>query len=225
MILVRARMGLTLVAAVCGAGLLVSACGSDNTGPGGGTPVQYQGAALGDGVAGGVLVTTGPGSTASGTITLVGHPAVALTGSYSAQQLTLTGGGYSLTGSAVSGNFSGPTGGGDYELQRVDASIVTLCGNFSGSDARTAAPDSGSVVMLVSRNTLAIGGLLGVAGSGYGNPVDGALRSNNHLTFSSNTNSGAIFAADGSLADSTSASGTYQRASNVGTWQAARCGS
>ncbi len=87
---------------------------------------------------GGLLEQAAEGG-AEGTITF-DSGVVDLTGTFAGGVLTLSGGGYQLSGSlsggAISGTFTGPNGSGTFTVQPTASGAVQVyCGTYSGADA------------------------------------------------------------------------------------------
>jgi len=128
--------------------------GSSGTTPTTGGPV-FRGTLTGKGESGIVDVTLptgakiaslGPlageaaGSTVVATVNLGGGKTFSLTGTWddATKTLTITGNGYSLTGtltgSTLSGMYTGPNGGGSFALQAaVSGAVNVYCGTYMGS--------------------------------------------------------------------------------------------
>ena len=80
----------------------------------------------------------------NGTINLGNGKTVTLTGTYDSASgtVSLTGGGYTLTGKltggTLSGTYTGPNGTGSFALQStVSGAVVVFCGTYTGTSAGT----------------------------------------------------------------------------------------
>lgn len=83
-----------------------------------------------------------PGNVVNGTINLGNGKTVTLTGTFDSVSgtVTLSGGGYTLTGKLVggtlSGTYTGPNGAGSFALQStVSGAVAVYCGTYTGSSA------------------------------------------------------------------------------------------
>lgn len=113
---------------------------------------------------------------ATGTVSIGGGAAVAITGSVEGGTLTMTGGGWTLNGSLLNGmlvgTFTGP-GGITGSLSAVASAegspAKTYCGYFEGSDLTTDPPEavSGTFSLVIAGDVL-----LGTAVSDGGNVID-----------------------------------------------------
>ncbi len=158
---------------VLGTGLMLAACkgGTSTTGPTAGPTGSFKGTLVGANVSA-VLTVTLPGSTASapahrvrfsivrtanaaaapisvtGTLAIVGDGSFSLSGTYDPSanpQLTVTGGGYTITGTytatngVFSGSFSGPGGtSGQWTVSAGGGTAVSVyCGTYGGSASGT----------------------------------------------------------------------------------------
>ena len=83
-----------------------------------------------------------PANAVNGTLNLGNGKIVTLTGTYDSTTgtVTLSGGGYTLTGKLVggtlSGTYTGPNGGGSFAVQStVSGAVAVYCGTYTGSSA------------------------------------------------------------------------------------------
>ncbi len=125
-----------------------SSSGTSGTPAGAGT--TYKGTFTGAGNDGGAISVTVAAPTTTtktvhilavqqvtGTVKVSGGAAVTVTGTFDdvTKQLTITGGGYSFTGTAttagVTGTYTGPKGAGNFTVL-AGASATPYCGSFSG---------------------------------------------------------------------------------------------
>jgi hypothetical protein len=124
----------------CGGGS--STGGSSGTGPPGAAGTTFEGTiAGGDGTSGAFFVTIQPDPSVSGTLNTAAGTSNTLAGTYdsSTNNLSVSGGGFTLTGAisegVLSGAYTGPNGssGGFSALNATQTSVTPYCGTFSGS--------------------------------------------------------------------------------------------
>jgi hypothetical protein len=153
--------------------LILGACGDDSNDDDGGTQtsVEYAGV-FGSPTGAGRLafgtdfasLRSGPALRApidlTGTMDFISGSVVSLSGTLDGAELSLSGGGYALTGIAngdvISGSFTGPDGeAGSFSATLIPdgVAITTLCGEYFGSDAGVfslnLAPDRNGGVIIV----------------------------------------------------------------------------
>jgi hypothetical protein len=208
----RPLAGLTLLTA-----LALAACKS-TTSPAAATPTgSYKGTVVGS-IHSGVLNVTFASAGASavtGTYVITAGSSVPLTGTYGAgsnPQISVTGGGYTITGTYAgasdqfSGSSTGPAGdNGQWAVSGDAATVKVFCGTYAGS-----ATGTWNVV-------LDKGGHLSGATSG-GDQLVGTYTSgsspNTAITFSGGSASGNLNPTTGA------GSGTWVKGSASGTWTA-----
>jgi hypothetical protein len=224
---------LACVLAAGAAGCSSSSTGSDGssgssgatTNPTGGT--TYKGTFTGKGNDGGSIdVTVASATTAakdlhpltvlqvSGTVKPSGGAAVAVTGTFddATKQLTITGGGYSFTGTAtsdgVTGTYTGPKGTGNFSVL-TGSSATPYCGTFAG--------DASGIWNFVVNGSSLSGSA--IDSQGNGDTLTGSVTGG---SVSITTKNGST--ATGSISGTT-ANGTYANGAVKGTWTGtAGCG-
>jgi hypothetical protein len=134
-------------AMACGSGELNVGYPTANSGGGGGSSVgtaaSYAGAMADSLKHGAIIVTVSSSETVSGSLTFVGGPTVPLTGTVdtASQQLTASGGGYSLTGftfnGTLQGSYTGPNTRGDFAAASdslTGMSHTVFCGTYTSTN-------------------------------------------------------------------------------------------
>jgi len=165
----------------------------------------------------------------SATLTIIGGGTVTLTGSYNSPNLTLSGSGWTFTGTmsngVVSGTFTGPTDAGGFQaMSSPQGSPATLyCGTVSGT--HNGQSTSGSFTLIAGSGVFLIvpgGGVILPRGTYTGNTLDS-------YSAQVSAEGGTITLTVQGTLSASSASGTYSvrhaDASNeTGTWQSTACG-
>lgn len=148
------RPGLKLVAALstlafvtaCGSGMLDASrppVVTPSGGGGGGATAAYTGAIADSLHRGALAITVSGASSASGLLTFVGGPTVPVTGSADSatSSITVTGSGYTLTGTThsgtVQGTYTGPSGSGFFAAAADTLTQMThasYCGTYTSTN-------------------------------------------------------------------------------------------
>ncbi|HXI21116.1 MAG TPA: hypothetical protein VNH46_08530 [Gemmatimonadales bacterium] len=163
-------------------------------------------------------------SSVTGTLKFNGLPAIQLTGTYESTTgaLTLSGGGYSFTGtfdgqSSVQGTFTGPNGasGG---FATTETSSSSTASNYCGSYARNDLSDAGTFSVVISGSSILGRWASSVDGSTGG--LSGSVSGNNITINVSPAGTVATGTRSG-----TTISGTFTdpNSGGSGTWQGAVC--
>lgn len=226
-----------LAACLC-AGLMmlsVAACSSSSSGSNGATDggspnatpngtTTYKGTFAGPGEGGSIEITVTSGGTTAqdlhtlsgvqqvtGTVHVSGGSSITVTGTFdpATNQLSVTGGGYTFSGTAssngVTGSYQGPKGSGSFSVL-TGASVTPYCGTFAG-DA------TGVWNMVVSGSTIT-----GTAmdDKGHGDQLTGTVDASGNISMTTKNGSNA----PGKITGNT-ASGTWQNSAGnaKGTWQ------
>jgi hypothetical protein len=236
-----ARLRLAALSLALVPALLLTACGSDPAAPS--TSTSFDGVIASGSLSGSLSFTVaataldvqsapsaataaGPSFavgdvTVTGSLTLDGSPAISLSGTYntSTHALSLTGGGYTFTGTYADGHldgtFTSPTESGTFSVQpSAGATIRNYCGTYGGNT------DHGTFNIAV--NTTA-GTLSGAWASGVNGSSGGlsGTASGNAITI---TVSGSTTMVTGTMT-STSVSGSYPATadSDAGTISGSIC--
>lgn len=162
-------------------------------------------------------------------LTLSGGGTVSLTGTYTAPNLSVSGGGWTFTGTIsngiITGTFTGPSGPGDFEALSSPAGspATVMCGTNAGTD-NTGSPTSGTFHLIIGSGVFLIivdNGLVLPQGTYTGTTFDAYTKSLNTTSGSSSVTIHGTF-------NSTSASGSYSvhnsdGTSDAGTWTAGAC--
>jgi hypothetical protein len=221
----------------------LAGCGSDDDGPGPGPgATTFAGVAAGTGgTSGSINVTVatatpapaGPARitrpltvvNATGTFTLNGGSAIALTGTYDDQTnvLVVTGGGYAFTGvyanGVISGTFTGPGGvDGAFSMQvSTGVAARAYCGEYT-SDV---GGGGGTFNLVVTGAT--VSGVAWDVDSDTATPLIGTRLANDSLYVSIASTTTQVAAGTVS-SDSATVSGVYSIDGDTGTWSGGLCG-
>ena len=224
----RRRIGRFVAIGCLGLMAAVAACSSDDSAPGpqpsGVVAGEYKGEFSGPKETGVIDVTLSGGSlkanalrlldtqdeaTVVGTLTLGGGVTVQLTGSFDPDTgaFTLTGGGYSFTGSATSGgiagSYTGPNGPGSFTLVAAGSGAQVILRLLQGQDQ--------GIWNLVIGPTSAAGSVASTSGT-YASPMQCTV-SGTSLSCTASGNLTATGTVNG-----TAASGTWTDGTHSGTW-------
>ena len=246
----------TITRAALAVGIIAGlACGgSGATGPSGLKPsTSYSGVITGsDGSTAGLLLTFNSAVAireaaadavafavvqVTGVVTLPGGGTINLTGTLDVDALSMTGGGYTLTGTLKNGSFTGTVvgpGGATGSFAALSSTAATpayaYCGTYSGVITPGNIQEDGSFNMVVA-GTILSGGSASSAGDLVSFTGRAAPGANGTTTIAVNqTSGGGTVKADGIItADFSTVSGTFQASVvgeggvNNGTFQGSLC--
>jgi hypothetical protein len=159
----------------------------------------------------------------TGTLVISGGSTIALTGTYDTglHTISVTGGGYTFTGSFASGKLSGTfttpsSGSGGFTTQSSGDNVQTFCGHF--------APDqvgkTGAVFNIVVNSTTGIVSGIGIGGDQVPVTLTGTVSGATvSITFQLTEGPGS---ATGTISG-TSLTGTFMTPDNSGAWTGAKC--